>query len=99
MLGKTVSGKKVVFLGAGGQDCAVGCELRPCSRAEKARILAPQPLSSQYLIRNLGAGPWPGTDPDSLSAHAHSFALTHTSFNPRSPQAEGRGHSERFNSR
>lgn len=71
--------------------CLVECELRPRSRAEKARIRPPQSLSSQYLIRNLGAGPWPGTDPHTLSRHSVSLSLT------RSPtqggQTEGRGHS------
>lgn len=54
-----MSGKKVVFYSVRRTAgfYAVECELRPCSRAEKARIRAPQPLSSQHLIRNVGAGP------------------------------------------
>lgn len=73
--------------------CAVECELRPCSRAEKARIRALRPLSSQYLIRNLGAGPWPGTDSDTLSRHSHFCSLSHTLSPTQGGQTEGRGHS------
>ena len=89
-----MSGKKVVFTASGRQKsegfCAVECELRPCSRAEEARIRAPQPLSSQYLIRNLGAGPGLAQT-RTLSVDAHS-SPSHTLSN-QGGQTEGPDHS------
>lgn len=67
-------------------------ELRPAAELKKPEsgLLS---LSPQYLIRNLGAGPWPGTHTDTLSRHSHSCSFSHTLSSAQGGETEGHGHS------